>query len=180
MGTVASTLAAVTFLSAITSGAAERWKIEIDHLGAKQCKDGNDILYADDLTGCSVAAASWNSGSQIYGVFMHLCGTTIQDEATFDQITEDESRGEDDFSMVESWENAIASLGQPAKVNLIRSVDASGNELFPAGNQRIIKFLQDIKIQTNIDTTKTYRSNANAATVELHPYDDDQILLVQS
>lgn len=164
----------------IASVAADQWKVEIDRLRAKRFPNTNDILYADDLTGCSVAAASWNSGTQKFGIFMHLCGTTIQDQAAFDRITTDEDRGEDGFSMVDSWESAIASFGQPAKVNLIRSVDISGNENFPAGNQRIRNFLQNtVNVQTNIDTTKTYRSNTNAATVQLRPYDDDQILLVQ-
>lgn len=173
-------VASVTLLSAITSISATRWKVETDYLGAELCKSGNDILFADDLTGCSVAAASWASGSEKWGIFMHLCGSTIENQAVFEQITTADGRGYEGLSMVDSWQSLFGDLGQPAKVNLIRSVDASGNENFPAGNQRIITFLQnDIGITTNIDTTKTYRSNTNVATAELHPYDDDQILLIQ-
>ncbi|RYP27897.1 hypothetical protein DL767_007485 [Monosporascus sp. MG133] len=161
---------------------ATRWRVEIDHMGAEPCVDGNDVLYADDLTGCSVAAASWpESDEGRWGAFMHLCGSTIEDANEFQRIIEEDGRGYEGLSMADSWAFLIENLGQPESVYLVRSADSSGNKNFPTGNQRIRDFLQStVGITTAINQDHTYTGNAIEATAELHPWDQNQIWLFQS
>ncbi|RYO96253.1 hypothetical protein DL765_011634 [Monosporascus sp. GIB2] len=169
------------FLSVLSLVSATRWKVEVDHMRAEPCVDGNDILYANDLTGCSVAAASWPQGDQgKWGAFMHLCGSTIEDAAEFERVIREGFRGYEGLSMADTWEFLRDNLGQPESVYLIRSFDSSGNEKFPNGNQRIRDFLQnDAGITTAINQDYKYTGNANAVTAELHPWDQNQILLSQ-
>ncbi|RYO83398.1 hypothetical protein DL766_006823 [Monosporascus sp. MC13-8B] len=160
-----------TFLSILSLVSATRWKVEIDYTRAEPCVDGNDILYADDLTGCSVVAASWpESDRGKWGASTHLCGSIIEDADEFQRIIQEDGRGYEGLSMADSWDFLGDDLGQPESIYLIGSVDSSGNENFPTGNQRIRDFLQnDAGITAAINQDHTYTGNGNEATAELQP-----------
>ncbi|RYP63151.1 hypothetical protein DL769_007062 [Monosporascus sp. CRB-8-3] len=84
-------------------------------MGAEPCVDGNDILYADDLTGCSVAAASWPESDQgKWGAFMLPCGSTIEDANEFRRIVP-RGGGYEGLSMVDSWTFLHRQPGQVRK-----------------------------------------------------------------
>ncbi|KAF7508384.1 hypothetical protein GJ744_009375 [Endocarpon pusillum] len=127
-----------------------------------------DILYSDDLEGCTVFAAVWpNTNGKIFAFFAHFGAATIMHATDGPRLVE---RVGDDLDVP-------LTDGNPEKAWLVFSTDLAGNERFTEGNDRIRAMLQAKGITTV--TEETYRPPQGniAQIVELHPGKDDPLII---
>ena len=169
------------FLSVISLCAAAATQVETDHVRQRQifsATHGSNVLFANDLIGCTVLAAQWAevSGSK-EAIFVHICQTTLSADASLNTfMNNDNDDVSEGLSVNERLEILIDAGGQPEATFLIVRVDGSGNEQFPTNNQRLRTYINN-KFHMEVNQQLTYRALNADATATQDPYENPSIII---
>ena len=129
----------------------------------------NELLYANDLTGCVVFAANWpqkTDGTGLYKetLFVHVCQATLATSDKLEKFMTDDSKGTDRTSIHDWLEEIIGIDGQPEQAYL---VSRAGSD--PKYNQNMITYLKDNFKITNPNEL-TYVGKKDATVIQ-DPWD---------
>jgi len=167
-----------TFLSVISLCTAAGTQVKTDQGVQKEVAQSShttDFLYANDLTGCTVLAAHWpqaGSGTGVYknALFVHVCQSTLNADASLDKFMKDPTKTENDASISDLLDILTDDkTKQPEKTYFVVKVDKDGKEAFKANNQRFESYINThwgIKITGKIP----YKALHDPATAQQDPY----------
>jgi hypothetical protein len=135
----------------------DKYKDEIMSIG--------DMLYTNDLEGCTVVAAVWPKGSddKTYAFFAHFAAVTIMDEGKGPTFVDEVGN---ELKTVISIEG-----GLPEKAWLIIAIDSANDEKCQAGNDLVRGMLRGADITF---TEEKYRPpQYGSQIVQLFPGKDE-------
>lgn len=147
---------------------AKKIKVAIDDFKDEDLKK-DDILYADDLSGCTVFCAVWPaSGSEITSFFAHFGGSTIQDSIQAVKLMEKMKDGL--FIPTSGYQTP------PAKAWLVTAHE-NGVEKYKDGNETVRKMLRDAGInEWKEETYATGAAQRVDQVIELRPGAGDELI----
>ena len=168
------------FLSVISLCAAANTRVETDQVRQReifQVSHGANVLYANDLSGCTVLAAQWAavSGSK-QAIFVHICQTTLNADASLDTFMNNDDDNVSEGLSVNDRLEILTGIGQPEATFLIVRVDGSGNELFPTNNQRLRTYI-NTHFHMQVTQQLTYRAVNAEAIATQDPYENPSITI---
>ncbi|KAI9780437.1 MAG: hypothetical protein M1839_006711 [Geoglossum umbratile] len=141
-------------------------KVDIDKCVEDNLSSG-DVLYADDLEGCTVVAAVWPAeGDEIPAYFAHFGGSTIMDEDKAQALVD--KFGEE--LTIPTSNGAVP----PENAWLIYATEG-GEERYKEGNDRIREMLTGANVNA---TELSYPPPQNGTQiVELRVGDTDPLIM---
>jgi hypothetical protein len=167
------------FLSVISlCTAASGTRVETDKGVQKEIYENShttNFLYANDLTGCTALAAHWpqegtGTGAYKNALFVHVCQTTLNTDASLDKFMKDSTKTENGIS-ISDWLDILTNKkkAQPEKTYFVVKVDSNGKEVFQANNQRFKSYI-NTHWGIQVSGSVPYKALKGDATAEQDPY----------
>ncbi|KAI9783837.1 MAG: hypothetical protein M1839_003173 [Geoglossum umbratile] len=145
-----------------------RTKVGIDECVEDSLSKG-DVLYADDLEGCTVVAAVWPKESETFPAFFaHFGGSTIMDEENGQKLVDKFA----DVLLIATSDGVVA----PEGAWLIYAKDRNGEERYKEGNDLIRKMLTDANVTAEEWSYPPPQGNMTQ-TVELRVGEDEPLIM---